>query len=276
MPGRCQSRAGVPVAGDRHLSAVRAALAGGLSLPISPRRSTFHAATFNPLRAWPSLLVQFSKRTPKALPPSFSRNCSSRKNCASKLPLASRTMTWMARPRRFRRASCRRPMTQLLHLQCAGISRLRAEILVPAGGKRRGLSREQLFEWLVNRSAGPEACHSWRGSVWQSNGRPQFSDVSPTTGKPTMRGASTVAWEIHHRRPKPAGVYVLHALRCIRVCVNALHLRLGSQRENLADARAEGSLSRRLTAEQAREIVKLAGEGLERHELAERDKSNGG
>ena len=57
---------------------------------------------------------------------------------------------------------------------------------------------------------------------------------------------------------------------------HALHLRLGSQRENLADARAEGSLSRRLTAEQARETVKLAGEGLERHELAERDKSNGG
>ena len=60
----------MPVAGDRHRprvgsacageSAVRAALAGGLSLPISPRRSTFHAATFNPLRAWPSLLVQFS------------------------------------------------------------------------------------------------------------------------------------------------------------------------------------------------------------------------
>jgi hypothetical protein len=149
------------------------------------------------------------------------------------------------------------------------IARLRVEILVPAGGKRQGLSRDQRFERHVDRSAGPEACHPWRGSVWQSNGRPQFSDVSPTTGKPTMRGASTVAWEIHNRRTKPAGKYVLHALHCIRLCVNALHLRLGSQRENLADARAEGTLSRRLTAGQASDIVKLAAEGFQRHELAE-------
>ena len=59
----------MPVAGDRHCprvglacageSAVRAALAGGLSCR-SPQALDLHAATFNPLRAWPSLLVQFS------------------------------------------------------------------------------------------------------------------------------------------------------------------------------------------------------------------------
>lgn len=49
-----------------------------------------------------------------------------------------------------------------------------------------------------------------------------------------------------------------------------MHLRLGSQSENIAEARSEGALGKRLTADQAREIVKLAGEGDERHEIADR------
>jgi len=40
-------------------------------------------------------------------------------------------------------------------------------------------------------------------------------------GRRTMRHASIVALEIHNRRIKPAGKYVLHALRCVRLCVNA-------------------------------------------------------
>ena len=48
-------------------------------LPISPRRSTFHAATFNPLRAWPSLLVQFSQLEPDQIAPS--RACSASGSC---------------------------------------------------------------------------------------------------------------------------------------------------------------------------------------------------
>src|SRR5262245_7012300 len=157
------------------------------------------------------------------------------------------------------------------------IGRLRSEIQAPAppearpSGKRRIRSRAERFWAFVDRSAGTLGCWLWRGSCSQSNGRPQFYDRNPATGKMTMRGASIVAWELHNERPKPPDKSILHDQGCVRLCVTPRHLRTGTPKENTQDAIAEGRLrSRKLTADQAREIVELVRGGETWPDVAER------
>ena len=62
--------------------------------------------------------------------------------------------------------------------------------------KRRIKSHAEQFWAFVDKSAGALGCWLWRGSCTQNNGRPQFNDRSPVTGRPTMRGASIVSCEL--------------------------------------------------------------------------------
>jgi hypothetical protein len=133
-------------------------------------------------------------------------------------------------------------------------------------------TREERFFEKVDRSAGPSACHPWLGAIHQADGYGEFSDVSPYTGRRTMRAAHRVAWELANGRPLRRYERVLHARGCTKTCCNPLHLRVGSAAENSADARAEGRLKgAKLDADQVRRIVALRNEmGLETWALAER------
>ena len=142
------------------------------------------------------------------------------------------------------------------------IGRLRSEIQAPPedrpSGKRRVRSRAERVWALVDKTAGAVGCWLWKGSCFQSTERPQFSDVGPTTGKRTIRGAATVSWELANGQPKPPDKSVLNDLGCVRLCVTPHHLRTGTPKENTQDAIAEGRLrSRKLNADQMREIFEL-------------------
>jgi hypothetical protein len=67
------------------------------------------------------------------------------------------------------------------------------------GGRK--LTKAERFERHVCRHTTPYGCDVWTGSVMQANGYPQFWDLSPITGKPTMRKAHRVAYELHHGKP---------------------------------------------------------------------------
>lgn len=114
----------------------------------------------------------------------------------------------------------------------------------------------QRFSEKVDRSGGLFACWPWTGSTMQSNGYGQISDISPKTGKRSMRCAHVVAYELANG-PVPEGKRVLHARGCCQLCCNHYHLRAGTAAENTADARAEGRLAKRLTVEQAIEIARI-------------------
>ena len=72
--------------------------------------------------------------------------------------------------------------------------------------------------------------------------------------------AHRVAWEIHNKRPVPEDLFVLHSCD-IKNCVNPHHLRLGTAKDNAADAVARGQMptgekawAAKLTDEQVRDI----------------------
>jgi len=109
----------------------------------------------------------------------------------------------------------------------------------------------------VDTFGGLFACHHCDLSIMQANGYPQIKAPSPITGKPTMRNAHTVAWEVHNGMPVPEGKIVLHAQGCSKTCCNPAHLRLGTHAENTADKVQEGRAGRRLTKAQVLEIAHL-------------------
>lgn len=113
-------------------------------------------------------------------------------------------------------------------------------------GSRKRQSRAERFWSKVDKSAGPDACWPWQSSTMQSNGYGQFFDTHPETGKPTMRTAHRVAWELHNGRSVPRGRLILHARECTsRRCCNPAHLRTGTQAENIADAVSLKTVGRR-------------------------------
>lgn len=55
--------------------------------------------------------------------------------------------------------------------------------------------------------------------------------------------AHRFSWAVHHGRPVPPGMVVMH--KCdVPSCVNPEHLNIGTQRDNLRDARGKGRLAR--------------------------------
>lgn len=123
------------------------------------------------------------------------------------------------------------------------------------------------------------ACWLWTGSV-RGDGYGHMKDEAPSK---QMLGVHRVAWELVHgaiqdETSSHHGVCVLH--RCDnRLCVNAEHLFLGSQADNLKDKiskgrdgspRGETHVRAKLTEDQVRDIRRLLTVGEKRSDLAAR------
>jgi HNH endonuclease len=112
-------------------------------------------------------------------------------------------------------------------------------------------SWECLRERLATRSE-PQAngCHLWMRGKSKGYG---LVDVFDRTWK-----AHRVAWMAHHETFLPRGAFVLHSCDTPS-CVNPLHLRVGTHRENMDDRIARGPKGEKcgcsvLKAEQVRQI----------------------
>lgn len=106
----------------------------------------------------------------------------------------------------------------------------------------------------VDTSRGPEACHHWTGAIDTGNG---YGRIFHVEGMPY---AHRMAWQLANgRKPPTRGKrkYVLHAKGCVKACCNPDHLRLGTQRDNAADTKAEGRMRGTRTAEDALRIADL-------------------
>lgn len=83
-------------------------------------------------------------------------------------------------------------------------------------------------------------CWLWQGARGGSLRYGMFSMGSRTDGTKRAHFAHRVSWELWNG-PIPPGQLVLH--RCdVPTCVRPDHLFLGSQQDNLADARSKGRL----------------------------------
>ena len=143
--------------------------------------------------------------------------------------------------------------------------------LAKVGRQRTRRSIADRLSAKIDRSRGIEACWPFQGSLQQHNGYGQIWDISPKTGKPSMRSAHVVAWELYHQMRVPAGLHVLHAQGCCQSCCNPRHLRLGTRHENMADARDEMRLkSRKLNPEKAFEIIGAFDAGVSIPSLSEK------
>jgi Autographiviridae endonuclease len=129
--------------------------------------------------------------------------------------------------------------------------------------RRRARQNKPISERLwakVQKSDKPDGCWLWTGAK-QSSG---YGNISITNGKQQRMGAHRVAFEVANGVTLAIGERVLHSRRCTsKLCCRPSHLRRGSQAENIAEAGKAGALGKRkLTADLAREIAKLYGEGI--------------
>lgn len=98
----------------------------------------------------------------------------------------------------------------------------------PVATRRRHTFAENVTE--------TETCSLWHGPV---NNQGYGKLIHPVAGKPIY--AHRYAWELAHG-PIPAGMFVCHTCD-VRNCVRVDHLFLGTNRENILDAKAKGRLA---------------------------------
>lgn len=124
---------------------------------------------------------------------------------------------------------------------------------------RRTTLASSRFWNMVSRSEGTNECWLWTGAIRQAFGYGVFS-IAKGRNVSTHR----YSWELHHG-PIPHGIEVLH--RCdVTRCVNPNHLFLGTQKDNIQDAKAKGRLKApkgiingqsKLTEDEVRQIKAL-------------------
>ncbi len=125
-------------------------------------------------------------------------------------------------------------------------------------------SPEDRFEEKVDRAGGANACHEWLGCVASSSGygRFLFEDVVIEAHRAAFLLANGL-------RAIPPGKSILHARGCTKTCCNPRHLRVGSAKENAADAKAEGRFGKgKLSSSSVREIAIGIRSGINATKLA--------
>lgn len=145
-------------------------------------------------------------------------------------------------------------------LRCPGDIAQRIAIRRPRA-KRDAADR---FEEKLDRSGGPDACHEWLGCVASSSGYGRFLFEGVVTE--AHRAAFMLA---NGANSIPAGMSILHKRGCKKTCVNHRHLRIGTPKENAADAKAEGRFGHsKLTKQSVQEIARAIRAGISATKLA--------
>jgi hypothetical protein len=98
--------------------------------------------------------------------------------------------------------------------------------------------RKPVSTILARYEVAESGCWEWTGSR-NKFGYGQVC-VTPEPGVHTIKGAHRLSYE-HHVGPIPNGAVVMHICDN-RGCINPAHLRVGSQAENLDDARDKGRM----------------------------------
>lgn len=111
---------------------------------------------------------------------------------------------------------------------------------------------------LTDKTAGRTAIWRWKGSVMQANGYPQISFEDQETGKRATMCVHRVLMSLKQGRRLARTEYVLHARGIPSTSVNPKHLRIGTQLENIADAKADKRLRRNLRDAEVLRIVRLS------------------
>lgn len=127
----------------------------------------------------------------------------------------------------------------------------------PFFGPSRPLADRFNEKWTPEPFSG---CHLWTGTTSGCLG--SYGKIKRCSGGPMVQ-AHRIAWELAHG-PIPPRMWVLH--NCdTKMCVNPLHLRLGTPADNTADARERGQMvcgernhSAKLTASDVRAIRVMA------------------
>ena len=96
----------------------------------------------------------------------------------------------------------------------------------------------------------PEAgCWVWLGGLRQNSSPTGIDYGAFHLGRNKYTTAHRASWEAHNG-PIPEGMFVLHSCDCPQ-CVNPDHLRLGTSKDNRADAKKRGRAKWNLDALQA-------------------------
>lgn len=122
------------------------------------------------------------------------------------------------------------------------------------------VNRTELFWKKVDKN-GPGGCWLWTGFLNHDG----YGRVGPQRGVHTGMRAHRMAWMLANGEV-PKGMYVMHTCD-VPACVRPDHLRIGTQKDNMADCLAKGryvtgerTYNAKLNAEKVREMRRLRAE----------------